>query len=194
MRPTGPLATIRNRAAAVAYPVFYRLPRGLRRWLVRRVAPTYTVGAVVLLYDIDQAGDRTGQLLLLRQPGNRGWSLPAGLLDRGERPIDGAARELAEETGVELTTGQLTPATPNAVIHHHGRWVDVVFEAQAPATETTLRVDGAEVHDAAWHPLADLPPLSRATARLLAHYGISSPHTPLDPQPTSGQPDQPGPA
>lgn len=161
-------STLRARATAVAYPVYYRLPRGLRRWLVRRVAPTYTVGAVVLVRDTADPG----RLLMIRQPGNRGWSLPAGLLARGEPPAAGAVRELAEETGVRLSTGQLTPAVPNAVVHHHGRWVDVVYEAAAPAAETALRVDGVEVVDAAWQELRDLPPLSRATARLLAHYDL----------------------
>jgi ADP-ribose pyrophosphatase YjhB (NUDIX family) len=141
--------------------------------MVRRVAPTYTVGAVVLLYDRDPRTEaRTGRMLLLRQPGNRGWSLPAGLLNRGEAPVAGAVRELAEETGVELAAGQLTPAVPNAVIHYDGRWVDVVFEAEVTAGNTTLRVDGAEVLEAAWYDLAALPPLSRATAQLLGYYGI----------------------
>jgi hypothetical protein len=50
--------------------------------------------------------------------------------------------------------------------------VDFVFEASVPASTTSLRVDGAEVLEAAWHPLDNLPPLTTATARLLAHYGI----------------------
>src|SRR5690606_33366259 len=118
-------ARLRGVVHAAAYPVYFRLPRRLRRWLVRRVTPTYTVGAVVLLRD------ETDRLLLLRQPpGTRGWSLPAGLLGRGESPIDGAVRELAEETGVRLDPAQLRPAVPNAVVHHRGRWVDMVFEAR----------------------------------------------------------------
>jgi hypothetical protein len=60
---------------------------------------------------------------------------------------------------------------PNAVVHAKG-WVDMVFEASVPASTTTLSVDGAEVYEAAWHPLDDLPPLTLSTARLLAYYGI----------------------
>ena len=60
---------------------------------------------------------------------------------------------------------------PNAVVHAKG-WVDVVFEAEVPASTTELAVDGAEVFEAAWHPLDDLPRLSRATAELLGYYGI----------------------
>lgn len=160
-------ARLRSRAVAAAYPIYYRLPRWLRMWLVRRIAPTYTVGAVVLVRDV-----HADRLLMLRQPGNRGWSLPAGLLARGESPPAGAVRELAEETGIELSTDQLSQAVPNALVHHRGRWVDMVFEATVPAAGTVLRVDGAEVYEAAWHDVAALPPLSRATARLLWCYGI----------------------
>lgn len=159
------LAGLRARATAAAYPIYYRLPYRARRWLVRRVAPTFTVGAVVLVRDADR-------LLLLRQPRGRGWSLPAGLLGRREQPVDGAVRELAEETGIRLRPDQLTPAVPNAVVHPYGRWVDLVFLASVPATSTPLRVDGVEVLEAAWHDLAALPPLTTATARLLGHYGI----------------------
>ena len=48
----------------------------------------------------------------------------------------------------------------------------MVFEAEVPASRTELKVDGAEVFEAAFHPLDDLPRLSRATANLLGYYGI----------------------
>lgn len=60
---------------------------------------------------------------------------------------------------------------PNAIVHAKG-WVDMVFETEVPASTTELAVDGAEVFEAAWHPLDDLPKLSWATARLLAYYDI----------------------
>jgi 8-oxo-dGTP pyrophosphatase MutT (NUDIX family) len=153
---------------AATYGVFYRLPFGVRRWIVRRVVPKYIVGAVTLVRDSEAGGER---LLLLRQPPGRGWSLPAGLLQRREPPIVGAARELAEESGIRLRPEDLRPAVPNAVVHARG-WVDVVFEASVPASTTALEVDGAEVYEAAWHRLDDLPRLTRATAKLLAYYGI----------------------
>ncbi|HLU33871.1 MAG TPA: NUDIX domain-containing protein [Natronosporangium sp.] len=164
---------LRSWLATVTYPVFYRIPHRVRMRIVRAVVPTYTVGSVVLVRDAGaHAANPGGRLLLLRQPPGRAWSLPAGLLRRGEPPEVGAARELAEESGIELRPDQLRPAVPNAVVHHHGRWVDVVFETEVPAETTALRVDGAEVLEAAWHRLADLPPLTPPTARLLARYGI----------------------
>ncbi|TDB69868.1 NUDIX hydrolase [Micromonospora sp. KC723] len=161
----------RSRATgrAVAYRVFYRLPVTMRRRLVRLAVPKYVVGAVTLVRDSEAEGP--GRLLLLRQPPGYSWTLPAGLLQRAESPVVGAARELYEESGIRLPPDRLRPAVPNALVHAKG-WVDMVFEAEVPASTTALTVDGAEVFEAAWHPLDDLPRLSRATAFLLGHYGI----------------------
>jgi hypothetical protein len=65
----------------------------------------------------------------------------------------------------------MRPAVPNAIVHLEG-WVDTVFEAEVPASTTTLVADGAEVLEVGWFPLDDLPQLTRATARVLAHYGL----------------------
>lgn len=151
------------------YGTFYRLPVRLRRRLVRLVVPKYVVGAVTLVYDSD--APPPGRLLLIRQPPGRGWGLPAGLLQRAEPPVVGAARELAEETGVTLHPDRLSPATPSAVVHARG-WVDMVFTTSVPASTTGLVADGAEVIEVAWHPLDALPGLTRPTAHLLGLYGI----------------------
>ncbi|MFD1320538.1 NUDIX hydrolase [Micromonospora sonneratiae] len=159
----------RSSVRAIVYGTFYRLPVRVRRRLVRLVVPKYIVGAVTLVFDSE--AEAPGRLLMLRQPTGPGWGLPAGLLNRGEAPIDGAARELREETGIALSPEDLRPAVPNAVVHAKG-WVDMVFEARVPASTTELVVDGAEVYEAAWHPLTDLPRLTRATGVLLGIYGI----------------------
>ncbi|MDG4805390.1 NUDIX domain-containing protein [Micromonospora sp. WMMD1120] len=154
---------------AVFYQTFYRLPLPVRRRLVRLAVPKYIVGAVTLVRDAEATG--AGRLLMLRQPPGKGWSLPAGLLNRGEAPVVGAARELFEESGIRLRPSRLRPAVPNAIVHAKG-WVDMVFETEVPASTTTLTVDGGEVFEAAWHPLDDLPRLTWPTARLLAYYDI----------------------
>ncbi|GAB3082406.1 NUDIX hydrolase [Micromonospora schwarzwaldensis] len=41
------------------------------------------------------------------RPGHRYWFTPGGGLDPGETPAQGAARELAEETGLRLTPTEL---------------------------------------------------------------------------------------
>jgi ADP-ribose pyrophosphatase YjhB (NUDIX family) len=162
---------IRTRLVAIGYGVFYMIPHQWRSRLVRLVWHKYVVGSVVLVFD-SEAPQGQDRLLMLRQPPGRGWTLPAGLLERGETPIAGACREAAEETGIEFAEEDLTPATPNAMVHTKGKWVDMVFTARVPASTTELSVDGAEVWEAFWHPVDDLPTLTHATARLLGHYGI----------------------
>lgn len=152
-----------------AVRTFYSLPSKWRRRLVRLGTQSYVVGAVTIVRDAD--APEPGRILLLRQPPGPGWSIPGGLLDRGEHPARGAARELAEETGIVADPDAVRPGVPNAIVHTGGRWIDMVFEVWVPATDD-FRVDEAEVHEAAWHPLDDLPPLTAPTARLLAHYGI----------------------
>lgn len=167
-RPTR--SSLRRRLIGAGYGAFYRMPQRWRTRIVRFVVARYVVGSVVLIFDSD-AGE-PGRILLLRQPPGRGWGLPAGLLARGESPIEGARREAYEETGVRLDLDDLSPAHPSAMVHTKGRWVDMVFTARVPASRTELRVDGAEVWEAAWHRIDELPALTVAAARLLGHYGI----------------------
>ena len=49
--------------------------------------------------------EQNGELLCVRQVEEKGgkWSIPAGHLEPGEMVIDGAKREIKEETGYEIT-------------------------------------------------------------------------------------------
>ena len=160
---------IPRQVRASAYQMFYRMPGWMRRRLVRLVLAKYLVGAVTLIHDAE--APEPGRLLLLRQPPGRRWGLPAGLLKRRERPEVGAARELHEEAGIALDPADLVPAVPNAIVHTKG-WVDTVYTARVPASTTELVVDGAEVLEARWFPVDELPPLTSDTAYLLGIYGI----------------------
>ncbi|MGR6317831.1 NUDIX hydrolase [Micromonospora soli] len=56
--------------------------------------------------------DASGRVLLFEgsdpaRPGHRYWFTPGGGLDPGESPAEGAARELAEETGLRLAPAEL---------------------------------------------------------------------------------------
>jgi len=156
----------------LAYITFYRMPLPVRRGLAKLVSPRYVVGAVTILRDSEAAaGDGPDRELLLRQPHRGGWGLPAGLLKRREQPVVGAARELLEETGVRVDPADMTAGSPNAIIHVVGV-VDTIFFASVPASTTPLIVDGAEVLEAAWFPVDDLPRLSANTALVLGRYGI----------------------
>src|SRR5262245_15875192 len=92
------------RLRKLGFGPFYSRPRKVRRGLVRLGVGKYIVGAVALV----RASEAPGRLLLLRQPPGAGWSLPAGLLRRGEAPVEGCARELAEESGVRVDPADFT--------------------------------------------------------------------------------------
>ncbi len=149
----------------VAYRAFYRLPLGVRRQLIRRLTPNYTVGAVVLLRDADR------RLLLIRQPHATGWSLPGGLSARHETPAQTAARELLEEVGVQLDAAQLQPAVPSARVSAVHQQVDMVFTATVPPS-VALHIDPAEIIAVDWHAVDALPKLTPTTQALLALYGM----------------------
>jgi len=62
-------------------------------------SPVVGVGAVIV---------RNGQVLLVRRanpPLQGEWSLPGGALELGEKLRDGIAREVKEETGLEVEVG-----------------------------------------------------------------------------------------
>jgi 8-oxo-dGTP diphosphatase len=101
---------------ALALRAFRRMPTWMRVFIVRRVAPAHTVGALCFV-------EHDGRVLLLRQRHRRGWTLPGGLVNRGETAVQAVEREVGEETGLRITVGQ-----PFAtVIEPRVRRVDVLF-------------------------------------------------------------------
>lgn len=136
--------------------------------------------------------DHDERLLLVHQPPQPGWSLPGGLLNRREQPLDGAVREVREEIGVKLEPEALTPLVPNAQVNPRIQQVDLVFTATVDAATTRLTVDQTEIADARWFPVDDLPPLTGPTLRLLGRSGLGPRST--SPGPTSPGPSDTGPS
>lgn len=69
---------------------------------MNELRPIVAVGGVVI------ADDR--RILLIRrgkEPGFGQWSVPAGKVKFGERRVDAVAREVFEETGLEVEVGEL---------------------------------------------------------------------------------------
>ena len=100
--------------------------------------------AVVVL-----ATDEQGRLLYVRrnhEPAMYRWAWPSGFVDAGERVEDAAAREVREETGIEVEVGQLLgvwSATGDQI---------VVIAFRAAARSGALR-PGPEALAAAWFPI-----------------------------------------
>lgn len=112
----------------------------------------YTADVVALTPD--------GDVLLIERgwPPHEGtWALPGGYVDRGETSLAAAARELAEETGIHVTTDSLRPIgvwdAPDR--DPRGRYVTVAYTATVPAG--TPITAGDDARTARWWPLANLP-------------------------------------
>jgi ADP-ribose pyrophosphatase YjhB (NUDIX family) len=125
-----------------------------RLWVVRRVAPSHHVGALCLI-------EHEGRLLMLRQSHRWGWTLPGGLLDRGEAAEATARREVAEETGLEVE-----PALPfGVVVDTEVRRVDVLF--WVPVDHRPPVAAASEALEAAWLTAEEAGAVDESTAQAL---------------------------
>jgi 8-oxo-dGTP pyrophosphatase MutT (NUDIX family) len=117
--------------------------------------------------------DDAGRLLLLRHVG-RAWGTPGGAIEPGETPAEAAARELREETGLDLTAHAIIGVTggPDHVVRYPNgdrtAYVTTIFAVAWDGRE--VRPDGTEVDDHRWvtpdeaHAL-DMDPLTRENVR-----------------------------
>jgi 8-oxo-dGTP pyrophosphatase MutT (NUDIX family) len=130
----------------------------MRRFLVHRVAPSYTVGAMCLITRDD------GARLFIRHSYRNGWGVPGGLLKRGEEVADGARRECMEEVGLAIDLD----LPPTVFVDPAARRVDVIFTARPTDPGATDAAPcSAELLEARWFPAGETPPVQHETANAL---------------------------
>jgi 8-oxo-dGTP diphosphatase len=149
-----------RQAHLLALKLFRRLPRRWRLFVVHRLAPNFTVGAICVVERDD------GALLFLRHSYRRRWGLPGGLLQRGETVVDAARREAKEEVGLEIEL----IGEPVVVVDPEPRRVDVVFQARPlpGADSSTATPRSPEVVEVRWFSRQNLPELQHEASGALA--------------------------
>lgn len=94
-------------------------------------------------------------ILLIERGDGHGWALPGGGLDAGETAIDGCVRELAEETGLQVTTDQVGQMLRPRVVPDPRAGVNA-WMVTIPGVihlDQIAPVDGMDdATDAAWFP------------------------------------------
>jgi 8-oxo-dGTP diphosphatase len=115
---------------------------------------------------------RDGQILLgKRGPGTRSpgkWSFPAGFVERGEQVEAAVAREVREETGLEIEPGNLF-----GLFSESGETVVLAVYEAVVRNLAAVPVAADDLTALGWFPLDDLPELAfdrdyRIIERLLA--------------------------
>lgn len=121
--------------------------------------PAATVDAVI---------ERDGSVVLVRRRFEPiGWALPGGFVDPGEKVGDAAVREAKEETGLDVTLGELLHVYSDPARDPRRPTLSVVFTA----TATGQIVAGDDAGEAAWFPLDALPsPIVFDHAAILRDY------------------------
>lgn len=99
--------------------------------------------------------ERDGDLLLVRQDGQ--WFLPGGMLEPGETHAAGAAREVREETGIDVEITDLLALSEQTFVNAaDGRAFEFTFATfhgvpNGDGLSDDPGVGDEEIQTAAWH-------------------------------------------
>lgn len=163
---TNSVQDVLARLHLLALRLYRRLPTLGRRWLVRTIAPSFTVGAMVFIERAD------GDILLVRHLYRLNWGVPGGLLKRGEDAADGALREVFEEVGLAIDL----VGEPTVAIDAEPQRVDVIYRARPAlgADPTSASPRSPEIVETRWFSLESLPDLQHETAGALVRMARAS--------------------
>jgi len=101
--------------------------------------------------------ERDGKILLVQQGGSTNygrWNVPSGKVERGESVVEALAREVLEETGLEVEV-----AEPYAVYRldlPDKRGGKIVYGCRAIIVGGQLQLRREEILDARWFPISQI--------------------------------------
>lgn len=122
-----------------------------------RDQPIYVTVDSVIFY----AEENDEYVVLIKRkndPFKSKWALPGGFLEEEETLENGAARELIEETGIQVTSLKQIGVFSDPGRDPRGRIISIAFAGIAGEKENLKAGDDAG--SAAWFNIKDLPPLA----------------------------------
>ena len=167
---------MRRRIMRLLLGVYRRLPVLGRRWVVRTIAPSFTVGAMAIIERQD------GAVLLVRHSYRRRWGVPGGLMKRGEHPEVGLRREVLEEVGIEVDL----LGEPAVVVDPDPQRVDLVFRGRLRDETAEPRPVSPEIVEVGWFRPDELPELQFETSGALMALARASRNPQSPPLPSLG--------
>ena len=129
---------------------------------LRRLVGTLELWLPAVTAIVLRDGAPGGEVLLTRRADNDEWAPITGILDPGEEPAVGAAREALEETGVLVSVDRLASvgASPQVVHGNGDLGVYLALTVACTWISGEARVADAQNTAVRWWPADALPPMS----------------------------------
>ncbi|MEV7417703.1 NUDIX domain-containing protein [Streptomyces sp. NPDC089919] len=132
--------------------------------------------------------DEDGQRVLLQRRSAAGrWTPLSGILEPGEEPAAGMAREVEEETGVRVVVERLAAVTVSPPVRHgngdRAQYLELVFACRPAGPGQVPRVCDDESAEVAWFPLDALPPMTDRMREAIALVEKNEPQAWFAPSP-----------
>lgn len=116
------------------------------------------------------------EVLLVRRADNGAWTVTSGILDPGEDPAVGAAREVQEETGVIARAVRVAGVFATHLVRYPNgdacRYLDTVLEMEPVSGQA--RVNDEESVEVGWFPISKLPEPISEDQRMVIDWALDT--------------------